>query len=135
MGPALPLHAAVSLIQYMLAKLIKHGIKVFVACCSYSSFLFSSNIYCAKEFDDRTVLQLVDDLIQSANLLVMRGHKLFTDNHNTSVKLAKHMFEKYCSMSMTDKNHAQAMMYHFKSFSMDPVIQHYVVGTERLFLN
>lgn len=35
------------------------------------------------------MLQVVDDLLQSG------GRELFTDNYYTSIKLAKHLFEKY----------------------------------------
>jgi hypothetical protein len=99
---------AVSWVQYMPAKPIKHGIKVFAACCAYSGVLLAYDVYCGKSIDGRNILQITMDLLQSANLFSTRGHALFTDNYYTSIKLAKELFIKYgwtlCStITPTDK--------------------------------
>jgi hypothetical protein len=86
---------AVSWVQYMPAKPIKHGIKVFAACCAYSGVLLAYDVYCGKDIDGRNIMQITIDLLQSANLFSARGRALFTDNYYTSIKLAKELFIKY----------------------------------------
>ena len=86
---------AITFIQYMPAKPIKHGIKVFAACCAYTGVLLAFKVYCGKENDDSTALEICDQLVKSARLTDARGRILYTDNWYTSVKLAIHMFEKY----------------------------------------
>jgi hypothetical protein len=86
---------AVDFVQYMPAKPIKHGIKIYA-------------VYLGKKKDDRTTLEVVDDLLKDADLLGVRGRELFTDNYYTSVALADHLFVKYgwtiCgTMTPTDK--------------------------------
>ena len=86
-----------SYIQYMPAKPIKHGIKVFCLCCAVSAALLSFEIYVGKENENRdnSALAVCDRLVSSAGLTANRGRVLYTDNYYTSVKLAKHMFLKY----------------------------------------
>jgi hypothetical protein len=88
---------AVSYIQYMPAKPIKHGIKVFCLCCAVSAALLSFEIYVGKEDEERdnSALAVCDRLVNAAGLTGNRGRVLYTDNYYTSVKLAKHMFLKY----------------------------------------
>ncbi len=47
---------AVAFVQYMPAKPIKHGIKVFCLCCAYSAIMLSFEMYCGKDSNkiDRT---------------------------------------------------------------------------------
>lgn len=87
---------AVSYVQYMPAKPIKHGIKVFCLCCAVSAVLLLFKVYVGKEEeDDNTALGVCEQLIQDASLTDVRGRVLYTDNYYTSVKLAKLLFEKY----------------------------------------
>jgi hypothetical protein len=56
-------------IQYMPAKPIKHGIKVFALCCSTSSVLLNFIIYVGKESnEDGSLLRVCDKLIAGAGL-------------------------------------------------------------------
>mgnify|MGYP000973096898 CR=1 FL=1 len=40
---------AVAFVQYMPAKPIKHGLKVFCLCCAYSAIMLSFEVYCRKD--------------------------------------------------------------------------------------
>ena len=40
---------SVGFVQYLPAKPIKHGIKIFSVCCSYSAFLLGYDVYVGKE--------------------------------------------------------------------------------------
>ena len=85
----------ISYVQYMPAKPIKHGIKVLALCCALSAVILLFKIYVGKEDDsDGTAIGVGNDLIVDAGLSGQRGRVLYTDNYYTSVKLAKHMFEK-----------------------------------------
>ena len=44
---------------------------------------------------DGTAVDVCDRLVNEAELTGPRGRTLYTDNYYTSVKLAKHLFEKY----------------------------------------
>ena len=86
---------AVNFVQYMPAKPIKHGIKVYAVCCAISRILLGYDVYLGKLNDDRSTIQVVEDLLQSSDLLGVQGRELFTDNYYTSVELAILLFEKY----------------------------------------
>jgi hypothetical protein len=86
---------AVNFVQYMPAKPIKHGIKVYAVCCAVSQILLGYDVYLGKANDDRSTLEVVDHLLKSANLTSARGRELFTDNYYTSMALAEHLFVKY----------------------------------------
>ena len=88
---------AVSHVQYMPAKPIKHGIKVFCLCCAVSNVLLSFEVYVGKEDEqqDNSALAVCNRLVIDAGLTEQRGKGLYTDNYYTSAKLAKHMFTKY----------------------------------------
>ena len=101
---------AVSYVQYMPAKPIKHGIKVFALCCAISAVLLAFEVYVGKDdpTKDNSALAVCDRLVKDADLTAHRGRVLYTDNYYTSVKLAKHMFEEYgwtilCTVVPTDK--------------------------------
>jgi len=100
---------AVSHVQYMPAKPIKHGIKVFTICCAVSAVLLGFKIYVGKEDDaDNTALGICDQLCVDAGLTGQKGRTLYTYNYYTSMALAKHMFEKYQwtivgTITLTDK--------------------------------
>ena len=87
----------VSYVQYMLAKPIKHGIKVFCLCCAISACLLSFKVYVGKddEDSDNIALGVCDQLVKDSGFTITRRCVLYTDNYYTSVKLAKHMFESH----------------------------------------
>ena len=88
---------AVTFVQYMLAKPIKHGIKVFCLCCVYSAIMLSFEVYCRKDSNktDSMTVGICDRLIHAADLVtgatgMMRGRMVYSDNYYTLMKLAKH---------------------------------------------
>ena len=87
---------AVTCVQYMLAKPIKHGIKVFACCCAVTGVLLNFEVYLGKENGtlSSTALDIVKRLIESADLTQHKGRILYTDNWYTSFVLAKVLFEK-----------------------------------------
>ena len=90
---------AVPFVQYMPAKPIKHGLKVFCLCCSVSGVMLAFEVYCGSGDDESkkktSALEMCEKLCDQAGLLTSRGRVLYTDNYYTSIKLAKHMFDKY----------------------------------------
>jgi len=101
---------AVSFTQYNPLKPIKHGIKVFALCCSYSAYLLGFEVYLGKEYtkDGGSALQIIDRLLLGSNLTSSTGRKLYVDNWYTTVNLAKHLYEQYGwtvvgTMTPTDK--------------------------------
>jgi hypothetical protein len=83
----------------MPAKPIKYGIKVFCVCCAVSGIMLAYEVYCGNKDKktDGTSVQVCDRLakVKEAELTKSRGRTLYTDNYYTSIKLAKHLFEKY----------------------------------------
>ena len=60
---------AISYVQYMPAKPIKHGIKVFALCCALSAGILSFKVYVGKEDDsDGTAVGVCNDLVVDAGL-------------------------------------------------------------------
>ena len=131
---------AVPFIQYMPAKPIKHSKKVFCLCCAYSGVLLAYQIYlgmstcwnfpmfvsqCTNlsfflltrpgknhEETKSTALSVCEALCDDAGLLEACGRVLYTDNYYTSVKLSRHMFEKYSWATLgtfvpTEKKHRE----------------------------
>jgi len=88
---------AVSYVQWMLAKPIKHGIKLFSLCYGVSAVILAFEVYVGKddESKDKSALAVCDCLVDDAGLTANRDRDLYTDNYYTSVKLAKHMFDQY----------------------------------------
>jgi hypothetical protein len=109
---------AISYVQYMPAKPIKHGIKVFCVCCAESGILLGFEVYCGKDFDvEGTAEAIVSRLIEDAGLHRYKGRVLFTDNWYTSVKLVKRIFEQYrwtfCgTLNLTSKKVGWETIYH-----------------------
>ena len=89
---------AVSFIQYMPKKPIKHGIKVFALCCAYTGYLLGYEVYLGKdtETNENSALAVVDRLLVNADLVTAKGRVLYADNWYTTLRLAKHLYEKYC---------------------------------------
>ena len=88
---------AVSFIQYMPKKPIKHGIKVFALCCAYTGYLLGFEVYLGKdtETNENSALQVVDRLINKADLIHLKGRILYADNWYTTTRLAKFLYETY----------------------------------------
>jgi hypothetical protein len=93
---------AIAFVQYMPAKPIKHGIKVFCLCCAYSVIMLSFEIYCRKDSNktDSTTVGICERLIQAADLVtgatvMIRACTIYSDNYYTSIKLAKHLYKEY----------------------------------------
>ena len=89
---------AISFVQYMPAKPIKHGIKVYAACCAFSGVLLAFRVFTGNEDSSdfhRSTVSICDTLIRQADLNTCKGRVLITDNYYTTVALAKHMFTKY----------------------------------------
>jgi hypothetical protein len=82
---------AIAWVQYMLAKPIKHSIKVFCICCAISVIMLAYKIYCGKDVKttDGTTVTFCNDLLQMACLTRAQGRTLYTDNYYTSMSLAK----------------------------------------------
>jgi hypothetical protein len=87
----------VAFVQYIPAKPIKHGIKVFCDCCAVSGIMLAHEVYCGNKDKktDGTSVQVCDRLVNEAELTKSCGGTLYTDNYYTSIKLAKLLFEKY----------------------------------------
>ena len=87
---------AVEYVQYMPAKPIKHGIKVYAMCCAVSGIMIAWNVYTgAEEGVVNTTTKICADLAKQANIHNQKGRVLYTDNYYTSVKLAKYFFEEF----------------------------------------
>ena len=88
---------AISYVQYMPAKPIKHGIKVFAICCGVSGVLLAFRVYTGKEDEDFdwSALNVCVWLCKAASLITAKGHTLYTDNYYTSMKLAKYLREEW----------------------------------------
>ena len=73
---------AVSYVQDMPAKPIKHGIKVCCLCYALSAVVLSFKVYRGKEDldSDNTALDVCDGLIKEAGITGTRGQVLYTDN-------------------------------------------------------
>ena len=64
-------------VQYMPAKPIKHGIKVFYLCCAFSTVLLSFKVCVGREDnDDILALNMCDRLCRDTGLTTTRGQVL-----------------------------------------------------------
>lgn len=87
---------AVEYVQYMPAKPIKHGIKVYAMCCAVSGIMIAWNVYTgAEEGVVNSTTKICADLAKQANIHNQQGCILYTDNYYTSVKLARYFFEEF----------------------------------------
>ena len=86
---------AVSFVQYMPAKPIKHGIKVYALCCAFSTILFAYQVYMGKEDDtNNSAVTIYHWICREPGITGERGHILYTDNWYTVIKLCKELFEQ-----------------------------------------
>ena len=85
---------AITFCQYMPAKPITHGIKVFLLTCK--NHVIGWEIYLGKDFQqDNSAEAVVVRLITNTNLTLHSGRILYTDNWYTSIKLATTLFKDY----------------------------------------
>ena len=84
---------AISYVQYMPAKPIKHGIKVF----AISGVLLAFKVYTGKEDDDFdwSALNVCKWLCEAAGLTKAKGRTLYADNYYTSMDLARFLRETW----------------------------------------
>ena len=81
--------------------------------------MLAYEVYCGNKDKktDGTAVDVCDRLVNEAELTGPRGRTLYTDNYYTSVKLAKHLFEKYRwtmvgTIVPTNGRHARIMTFH-----------------------
>ena len=89
---------AISWVQYLLCKPIKHGIKGLVLACAITGYVYSFEIYTGKDDElDCSPVGVVSHLIKSARLVGIGGVSciLYTDNWYTSIDLLQHSFKTY----------------------------------------
>lgn len=85
---------AISFVQYMPAKPIKHGIKVFCLCCGETGYLHSFDIYTGKDGTDAATgrVSVLQRLFYGAGLETCLGRVLYTDNWYTCMEVACWVF-------------------------------------------
>jgi hypothetical protein len=87
---------AISFIQYMPAKPIKHGIKVFALCCAITGYLYHFEIYTGKEGGlDGSPGEVVKRLLSGSKNGASKGRILYTDNFYTSLGLMTYLYIAY----------------------------------------
>ena len=64
---------------------------------SYTGYLLGFEVYLGKETDteENSTLNIVDILINEADLVETKGRFLYTDNWYTSIRLERYLYEKY----------------------------------------
>jgi len=61
---------SVKFVQFMPAKPIKHGIKVFAVCCAYTGYILGYEVYVGKGADiEGTAEAIIDRLLTAADLI------------------------------------------------------------------
>jgi len=88
---------AVTWVQYMPRKPIKHGIKVFAMCCAVTGYLYAFEVYTGKDNTvDGSAMGVVTRLIQLGGLQnTGTGKILYTDNWYTSLGLMIHLWASF----------------------------------------
>ena len=76
---------------------IKHGLKVLALGCSYTGYLLGFEVYLGKDVEntDNPALQVVDILINKADLIHYKWRILYNDNWYATTRLAKNLYETY----------------------------------------
>jgi hypothetical protein len=88
---------AISWVQYMPNKPIKHGIKVFALCCAYTGFMMAFEIYTgAREEVDGSKTAIINRLLESGCDFTKHSMRvMYTDNFYTSLEVMQMLHEKY----------------------------------------
>jgi hypothetical protein len=72
-------------------KPIKHFIKVFAVCCSYTGVLLGFEVYCGADGiagQDNSAVAVVERLLTDSHLIQARGRIVYTDNWYTTMDVA-----------------------------------------------
>jgi hypothetical protein len=86
----------VSFVQYMPAKPIKHGIKVYALCCSYTGYLYRFEIYTGKGgSEDGLPTGVISRLLHGAGATGTTGRILYTDNFYTLLRVMKYIYGSF----------------------------------------
>ena len=91
----------IDFVQYMPAKPIKHGVKVYALCCADTGYCFAFEIYEGSSTLSNKPEDIIDRLLEQSGFIAeffsdsARGRTMFTDNWYTSPKLAAHLAGKY----------------------------------------
>jgi len=87
----------IKFVQYMPAKPIKHGIKMFCLCCAETGYMYGCWVYCGKDNDNASPTEIVERLLKQDSDFIgqSNGRVLYTDNYYTSEELVSHMFKMY----------------------------------------
>jgi hypothetical protein len=90
----------VSFVQYMPAKPIKHGIKVYALCCAYTGYLlYRFEIYTGKGgTPDGSPKGVISRLLYGAGVTGTSGRILYTDNFYTSLWVMKNMYVSFAML-------------------------------------
>lgn len=87
---------AIAWVQYMPAKPIKHGIKLFVLCCSITAYCFAFEVYTgASEEMDGSRLGIISRLLENGEFEKTPGRIMYTDNYYTSLEVMAHLWSTY----------------------------------------
>jgi hypothetical protein len=120
---------AITWVQYLPRKPIKHGIKVFALCCGQTGVLIGHLVYTGRKEQndaggqDWSALGVIETLLVMASLLDKgKGRVLYTDNWYTSIALMCTMYFKYGfllvgTISLTTKLSRTAADYPFRKLS------------------
>eukprot|EP00041_Stephanoeca_diplocostata_P027114 m.741690 g.741690 ORF g.741690 m.741690 type:complete len:960 (+) comp23116_c4_seq1:51-2930(+) len=116
---------AIDFVQYMPAKPIKHGIKVFALCCSATAYAYSFSVYTGKDgCQDAGVIHEMDKLTTGCDFENQGSsyRTMFTDNWYTSLALASWLFSRFSmylvgTIRLTKKLSRTAVDFPFHKFS------------------
>ena len=97
-------------IQYMPAKPIKHGIKVFVLACAETGYCYGFWIYCGKENDNCTPVEIVQRLFDQDP-----GRSMI--DFASSAPLTSFYFRsRRFSHQLSRANHLHGQLLHFNGY-------------------
>jgi hypothetical protein len=86
---------AISWVQYMPKKPIRHGLKVFALNCAYTGYLYSFEVYTGKEHVDGSPKAVIERLMLAAGFTFTihgQGRILYTDNFYTSLEVMHYLY-------------------------------------------
>ena len=81
---------AVTFVQYIPSKAIRHGIQVYTLCCAVLAILLAYQVYTAKEDErDNLATEICYRLCRSGCITKERGHVIYKENWYMGTKLHK----------------------------------------------
>ena len=113
----------VTFVQYMPAKPIKHGIKVYALCCAFTGYLYGFEIYTGKDHvADGSPKGVISCLLFNAGVVKASGRILYTDNFYTSAEVMKYIYVIFGMLlvgtyKLTKKKSRTAVDYPFHKLS------------------